>query len=135
MGVMTKNNSSQRNKGIASKQQGDKPINGAQTPGNQATDEPSREQAIWQVVSSIPFGQVASYGQIADLAGLPGRARFVGRVLANLPAGSKLPWHRVVNAAGHISNRGGAQRQRQRLQAEGVVLLRGRVSRAQFWQP
>lgn len=114
---------------------GNKSINGAQSPGNQATDEPSREQAIWQVVSSIPFGQVASYGQIADLAGLPGRARFVGRVLANLPTDSKLPWHRVVNAVGQISNRSGARRQRNRLQSEGVALLRGRVSRAQFWQP
>ncbi|MGI9324472.1 MAG: MGMT family protein [Pseudomonadales bacterium] len=135
MGVTTKNSSSQRNKGIASKRRGSKSINGAQAQRNQAIDEPSREQAIWQVVSSIPFGQVASYGQIADLAGLPGRARFVGRVLANLPANSKLPWHRVVNAAGRISNRSGALRQRQRLEAEGVALLRGRVSQTQFWQP
>ncbi|MEM1230912.1 MAG: MGMT family protein [Pseudomonadota bacterium] len=90
---------------------------------------------MWQVVASIPLGRVASYGQVAELAGLPRRARLVGRVLSQLPAGSKLPWHRVVNAAGAIAERAGADRQRQRLEREGVVLLRGRVSRDQFWSP
>lgn len=83
---------------------------------------------ILATVDSIPRGRVASYGQIARLAGLPRRARLVGRVLSELPSGSELPWHRVVNAAGHISRRGdgrGEREQRRRLRAEGVVLLRG----------
>lgn len=87
------------------------------------------------MVASIPKGQVASYGQIAALAGLPGRARFVGRVLSQLPADSKLPWHRVVNAAGQIAQRAGSGKQKQRLEAEGVALIKGRVSRGQFWSP
>ena len=78
-------------------------------------------RAICRAVEQIPRGRVASYGQVAELAGLPGRARLVGRVLAHLPPGSELPWHRVVNARGELSLPGsGAQRQRERLEAEGV---------------
>jgi len=62
--------------------------------------------AILAVVQSIPAGKVATYGQIADLAGLPGRARLVGTTLRKLPRDSGVPWHRVVNAKGEISLRG-----------------------------
>lgn len=91
-------------------------------------DDPIR-QRIQAVVDSIPRGTVASYGQVAREAGLPRRARLVGRVLSELPSGSKLPWHRVVNAAGRISLRGAAAReQRRRLRSEGVrVDAGGRV--------
>jgi len=62
--------------------------------------------AILAVVQSIPPGKVATYGQIAALANLPGRARLVGTVLKKLPPDSGVPWHRVVNAKGEISLRG-----------------------------
>jgi methylated-DNA-protein-cysteine methyltransferase-like protein len=83
-------------------------------------------QRILAVVDSIPRGRVATYGQVADEAGLPRRARLVGRILAGLPVGSAIPWHRVVNAAGRISLRSsGAATQRRRLRGEGVLLSRG----------
>jgi methylated-DNA-protein-cysteine methyltransferase-like protein len=86
-------------------------------------------QAILRAVRALPRGKVASYGQVAALAGLPRRARLVGRVLANLPPNSKVPWHRVVNARGEISLTGeAAARQRRLLAGEGVVFMpSGRV--------
>ena len=84
----------------------------------------------------IPRGKVASYGQIAALIGLPSHARFVGRTLRNLPGNTKPPWHRVVNANLKISPRGGGeQRQKQRLQAEGVVFIGDRIPAGYRWQP
>lgn len=102
-----------------------------------AIAEPSPDERIWTVVASIPPGRVASYGQVAELAGLPGSARRVGRSLAGLPADSRLPWHRVVNAAGRVSLRGAAgERQRQRLRDEGVAFTNGRVNLARYgWVP
>jgi methylated-DNA-protein-cysteine methyltransferase-like protein len=100
-------------------------------------DDPIR-QRILATVDSIPRGRVASYGQVALEAGLPGRARLVGRTLGQLPNGSKLAWHRVVNAAGQISVSGASAReQRRRLRAEGVAVdARGRVRLADFgWRP
>jgi methylated-DNA-protein-cysteine methyltransferase-like protein len=89
-------------------------------------------QRILATVDSIPRGRVASYGDVAREAGLPRRARLVGRVLAELPQGSRLPWHRVVNAAGRLSPRaGGTAEQRRRLAREGVALsAAGRVDLA-----
>lgn len=78
-------------------------------------------ERICQTVRAIPRGRVASYGQVAELAGLPGRARLVGRVLSLLPPGSRVPWQRVVNAKGELSLRGeDAARQRRLLEREGV---------------
>lgn len=90
------------------------------------------EQRILAVVDSIPRGRVATYGDVAREAGLPRRARLVGRVLARLPRGNRLPWHRVVNAAGRLSPRaGGTAEQRRRLVLEGVALsAAGRVDLA-----
>ena len=86
---------------------------------------------IYAVVRRIPRGRVATYGQIADLAGLPGHARQVGYALHALPDSTAVPWHRVLNAAGAVSLRAvpGAQlTQRQLLEREGVPFdLRGRV--------
>ena len=60
-------------------------------------------QRVWQIVASIPEGCVATYGDVAQLAGSPRAARQVGGVLKRLPEGSTLPWHRVVNRHGDIS--------------------------------
>lgn len=102
------------------------------------TADPTR-QRICALVDCIPRGRVATYGQIAAEAGLPRRARLVGRVLLELPPRSRLPWHRVVNAAGRISDRPGAgpALQRARLEREGVELdARGRIDLARFgWVP
>lgn len=87
----------------------------------------SAQEKVWQIVHQIPRGQVASYGQIARLAGMPSHARLVGRILSRLPPNSKLPWFRVVNSAGQITNPN-RQRQQMYLEKEGVTLLNGRVS-------
>jgi methylated-DNA-protein-cysteine methyltransferase related protein len=58
---------------------------------------------ITKVVCRIPKGRVATYGQIARLAGMPGHGRLVGYALHRLPEGSPAPWHRVVNRLGRIS--------------------------------
>ena len=100
-------------------------------------EENTTAERVWQVVASIPQGTVATYGQIAELAAAPRGARRVGRVLAGLPAESRLPWHRVVNARGRVSLPGEAgRRQRCRLRAEGIVLRDGRIDLARFgWRP
>ena len=91
----------------------------------------NRYELIWSTVRRIPRGRVATYGQIAELAGLEGHARQVGYALHNLPAGSDVPWHRVLNAKGEISERTGGdshELQRMLLEAEGVEFdLRGRM--------
>ncbi len=85
-------------------------------------DEPDERSRIWQAVHAIPSGRVSTYGEIARVAGLPGRARLVGRVLSQLPEGTRLPWHRVLNASGRIAVRGGGEAlQAERLRAEGVL--------------
>jgi methylated-DNA-protein-cysteine methyltransferase-like protein len=78
---------------------------------------------IYAVVRRIPRGRVATYGQVARLAGLPGRARQVGYALHALRSGTALPWHRVVNALGKVSRRarsGNEITQRLLLEREGV---------------
>jgi methylated-DNA-protein-cysteine methyltransferase-like protein len=95
---------------------------------------------IHAVVKRIPRGKVATYGQIADLAGLPRQARLVGYALNALPAGTRLPWHRVVNAKGEVSPRsndlGHDQIQAQLLGREGVRLVQGKIDLTRYrWQP
>lgn len=65
--------------------------------------EPSFDQRVYAMVALIPAGQLATYGQIAELIGAWGCARQVGWALRRLPLPSELPWHRVVNARGCIS--------------------------------
>jgi methylated-DNA-protein-cysteine methyltransferase-like protein len=82
-----------------------------------------RYERIWSVVRKVPRGRVATYGQIAEVAGLEGHARQVGYALHNLPERSNVPWHRVVNAKGEISARTGGdshELQRMLLEAEGI---------------
>jgi methylated-DNA-protein-cysteine methyltransferase-like protein len=85
--------------------------------------------AIWRVVARIPPGRVATYGQVARMAGYPGAARTVGWALGALPGDRTpgtdgVPWHRVINAAGRVSARGPlgdeCRRQVARLRREGV---------------
>ena len=97
-------------------------------------------QRIYRVVDRIPPGRVATYGQVAALAGLAGHARQVGYALHALPESSRLPWHRVVNAKGEISLRsmpGAELVQQQRLAREGVHLQpNGRIPLEQVrWKP
>src|SRR5438067_13101960 len=65
----------------------------------------ANRQKIYAAVRRVPKGRVTTYGAIADLAGLDGHARQVGYALNDLPSGSNVPWHRVVNARGEISPR------------------------------
>jgi methylated-DNA-protein-cysteine methyltransferase-like protein len=78
---------------------------------------------VYALVRHIPAGHVATYGQIARLLDHPHAARTVGWALKSTPAGSGIPWHRVVNAAGRISlsSAKGKAEQRRRLEAEGVI--------------
>jgi methylated-DNA-protein-cysteine methyltransferase related protein len=95
---------------------------------------------IYAAVARIPKGKVATYGQIALLAGLPRRARLVGYALSALTDRS-VPWHRVVNARGEISERSdggdGETVQRLRLEREGVVFdANGRIDLRRYgWHP
>ncbi|HJP60647.1 MAG TPA: MGMT family protein [Gemmatimonadaceae bacterium] len=95
-------------------------------------------QRIHAVVSRIPRGRVATYGQIARLAGLAGQARLVGYAMHALPTGSKIPWHRVINAKGEISIPGeSGTRQHRLLEREGVRFdARGRIALSTYqWRP
>ena len=105
------------------------------TPMNSEND--SFQQRIYQIVAAIPYGCVTTYGEIAQLAGSPRAARQVGGVLKRLPAGSKLPWHRVINRKGEISLVGDdLTRQRTALQQEGIAVSReGRIDLKKYrWQ-
>lgn len=95
-------------------------------------EAPSFEQAVWQIVGAVPAGRVCSYGRVAELAGYPRHARHVGRTLSRLPPGSKLPWHRIVRADGQLPM---GEEQAERLRAEGVPVLGGRVSVARLGWP
>lgn len=93
---------------------------------------------IHDVVSRIPRGRVATYGQVARIARLPGQARLVGYALHAIPRGKTIPWQRVVNAQGAISLGGeNAARQRRLLEREGVRFdAGGRIALASFqWRP
>jgi methylated-DNA-protein-cysteine methyltransferase-like protein len=110
-----------------------------QTEGDGALNQASlsKTERIWQVIASIPHGQVASYGQVAKLAGLPGYARFVGTTLGKLPADTRLPWHRVVNSALGIAPRNSLRmsEQKRRLREEGIIFSGDKVTKAFHWQP
>lgn len=102
-------------------------------------DGPSREQRVWQVVLAIPPGKVASYGQVAEMAGLGRQARWIGRALGKLPAGHKVPWYRVIRSNGQIAfpvGSGAYEKQVSLLEREGVAVVNGRVAMSRFrWNP
>ena len=94
---------------------------------------------IWDTISDIPCGNVASYGQVAEVAGIPRGARQVGYALRHLPKGSDVPWHRVIQASGKIAfDRDTPQfsEQQKRLQQEDVAVIAGRIDMHKYrWQP
>lgn len=95
-------------------------------------------QHVFTVIHRIPVGKVATYGDIARMAGYPGYARHVGKLLGHLPEGSTLPWFRVINSKGEISLKGAdLERQKTHLHAEGVAVSEtGRIKlRLYRWQP
>jgi len=103
-------------------------------------DDSGSYSRIYAVVRRIPRGRVATYGQVAELAGLGGHARQVGYALHALPTGTAVPWHRVLNARGGLSLRrepGAELAQRLLLEREGIRFdVRGRVNLAKVrWQP
>lgn len=92
------------------------------------TDSPSRR--IYEAVKMIPKGQVATYGQVARLAGNPGMARAVGNALHRNPDPDTVPCYRVVNAKGELSGEfafGGPGAQAKLLEADGIEVTNGRV--------
>jgi methylated-DNA-protein-cysteine methyltransferase-like protein len=93
-------------------------------------------ERILRAVQAIPRGKVSTYGAIAEVAGLPRRARLVGTVLRQTTR--RVPWHRVINSAGRISFPQGSDayaRQRARLETEGVLLIGGRIELAKYGWP
>ncbi|PSB25717.1 MGMT family protein [Stenomitos frigidus] len=100
----------------------------------------SSYEAIYAIVQQIPYGQVATYGQVAELANLPGRARLVGYALFRVAPEADIPWHRVINSKGEISESpvryGSDHLQRSLLEAEGLQFnAQGRVNlRTYRWQ-
>lgn len=95
---------------------------------------------FYGIIQLIPQGKVATYGQIAKLAGLPKHARHVGFALKNMADDSVVPWHRVINSQGKISlskeDGFGENIQAIKLQSEGVVVIDGRVNLKLYqWNP
>lgn len=123
---------------------------GAKTPARKSARKTKRKRAatrpdssrtrIYDVVRRVPRGKVATYGQIATIAGLDGQARQVGYAMAAIGRASAVPWQRVINAQGRISMRGegpaGSIIQQQLLEREGVIFDGGRVDLERFgWKP
>lgn len=103
----------------------------------QETSDASSEARILEAVKRIPRGRVCTYGGVAQVAGLPRRARLVGTVLRTTTA-KNIPWFRVINASGRISFPRGSdayERQRRKLEAEGIVFVGGRVDLRQYGWP
>lgn len=102
-------------------------------------DRIARIQRIRDTIRDIPRGSVASYGQIAEIAGIPRGARQVGSALRSLPDDHDVPWHRVIQASGRIAFARDSQQfeeQKQRLLLEDVAVIRGRVDMQKYrWQP
>lgn len=95
---------------------------------------------IYDIVRQIPHGKVATYGQVAELAGLFGKPRVVGYALYRVAPEQEIPWHRVINAKGEVSRSafrdGSDDLQQLLLESEGIVFELGKLSLAQYrWQP
>lgn len=94
---------------------------------------------IWETINEIPPGSVASYGQVAEIAGIPRGARQVGYALRHAPDEAALPWHRVLRSSGQSAFERGSRLfrlQRDRLAGEGVIMANGSVDMQRFrWRP
>tara|TARA_R110001592_G_scaffold267611_1_gene533666 strand:- start:22526 stop:22846 length:321 start_codon:yes stop_codon:yes gene_type:complete len=101
------------------------------------SDNASKVDAILITLANIPSGKVSSYGDIAKRAGLPGLARYVAKILKDLPDNSQIPWHRVINSQGKSSfpeNSTLYFLQLSKLQEEGVLLSKSNiVPKKYFW--
>lgn len=95
---------------------------------------PEFRDAVYQIVAAIPAGKVSSYGAVARQAGFPRHARFVGRLMSQLPKDTQLPWHRVLRGDGRIALIGtpSGEIQIQRLLDEKVAVTGDRVSKRFF---
>ncbi len=99
--------------------------------------EKGLRERIYEVVCQVPPGRVASYGQIAEIVGPGCDARMVGYAMAATPAGRDIPWQRIVNREGRVSQPGtGGAKQRMRLEAEGIQFdTRNRIDMRQYgWE-
>lgn len=107
------------------------PARGAARRGRKSAPEHNPAlQDIWHVIASVPRGQVATYGEVARAAGLPGRARMTAYALRMAPDALALPWHRILGAGGRIVFPPGSKHfreQARRLRSEGVAVTRGKV--------
>ncbi len=103
---------------------------------NPPRDNPTQINCIvWRFVEQIPRGRVCTYGQVADQAGLGRAARRVGSALRDLPAGSQVPWHRVLRAGGRLAfprDSDAYRTQRERLESEGIEFERETVDLSRF---
>lgn len=102
-------------------------------------DRVARLERILDTIRDIPAGRVASYGQVADIAGIPRGARLVGFALRQLPSDHDVPWHRVITASGRIAfpkDSPGYAEQCNRLMMEDIAVVGGKVDMGTYrWQP
>jgi O-6-methylguanine DNA methyltransferase len=97
------------------------------------TDSPSRR--IYEAVKKIPRGKVATYGQVAEMAGDRKMARAVGNALHKNPDPETIPCYRVVNSKGELAGKfafGGARIQEELLRADGIEVIDGKVDLEKF---
>lgn len=107
-------------------------------PHSQTNTRPNNinpEMKLWHVIGMIPKGSVCTYGTLATLVERPGCARWVGRVLGDLPQDTELPWHRVLRADGTIASRASAPEQASRLRDEGVEVKGYKVNIKKYSWP
>lgn len=108
-------------------------------PSGKPLSREQRMQRIWETVADIPPGSVASYGQVAEIAGIPRGARQVAYALRHAPRELELPWFRVVRAGGTLAfERGSDQFRKQSglLAEDGVAMLNGKIDMQRYrWQP
>jgi methylated-DNA-protein-cysteine methyltransferase related protein len=95
---------------------------------------------IYDIVRQIPHGKVATYGQVAELAGLIGKPRVVGYALFRVTQDMEIPWHRVINAQGRVSRSslrdGNDDLQQFLLESEGVIFEKGQLDLGKYrWRP
>ena len=102
-------------------------------------DRQARLERIYETVRDIPSGNVASYGQVAEVAGIPRGARQVGWALRQLSRDQDVPWHRVITASGRIAFEAGSagfEKQKALLEQEDVTVTAGRVDMRKYrWRP